>query len=360
MQIINKILNYKKPLFAVGIFFIWMSILVLLSQTYLCNKVLNQCMDSGYFKMLAEWDGQNFLSIIYQGYHIDSLLAFFPLFPVVVKSISLILPFGELGNGLIFNWMIMGVGMFFLYKLLEIDFKKKDIGIIILLNLLFPFSFFFITYYSEALFFCLSVLALFYYKKQKFYLTILFLFLLTLTRMAGVALVLAIIVDQIRLRKNPVLFFIPFAGTLGYIYYSFLQTGNLFALISAEENWQRLVVYPGFSILNSLHVLLTQGISFGDFGVIFDLLLVLGVIILLVRSYNFLPRIYWYYFLFSVLIPLSTSTFLSFPRFLIVLFPLFIAFYRMSNTMIRVLYLLTGFILQQILFWSFLQGGWIA
>ena len=82
-------------------------------------------------------------------------------------------------------------------------------------------------------------------------------------------------------------------------------------MANAEENWQRLVMYPGFSILNSLHVLLTQGISFGNFGVVFDLLLVLGVIILLVRSYSFLPKIYWYYALFSVLIPLSTSTFLK-------------------------------------------------
>lgn len=360
MQTLNKILNYKKPLLGVGLFSIWFSLLILLSQIYLCVESLNGCLGSGFFKMLAQWDGQNFLSIIQQGYYLDSLLAFFPLFPLVVKSISLIIPFGEVGNGLIFNWIIMGVSMLFLHKLLEIDFKKKEIGFIILLNLLFPFSFFFITYYSEALFFCLSVLVLFYYKKQKFYLTILFLFLLTLTRMAGVALVMAIIVDQIRLKKNPALFFIPFVGTVGYVYYSFLQTGNLFALINAEENWQRLVMYPGFSILNSLHVLLTQGISFGNFGVVFDLLLVLGVIILLVRSYSFLPKIYWYYALFSVLIPLSTSTFLSFPRFLIVLFPLFIAFYRMSNTIVRVLYLLIGFIIQQILFWSFLQGGWVA
>jgi hypothetical protein len=144
------------------------------------------------------------------------------------------------------------------------------------------------------------------------------------------------------------------------VIFGYTITGNWLAIVTAETNWERLVTIPGFSIFNSLFVLIKEGVSFKSYSLLLDLLLVISVLILLFRSYRTLKPLYWNYALLSLLIPLSTSTFLSFPRFLIVIFPLFIAFYLMSNKIIQRIYLIGGLILLHILFLTFLQGGWVA
>lgn len=335
----------------------WAISIYTISQWFVCKADFNLCFN---ISSLANWDGQHFLQIAEKGYLLPYQLAFFPLYPLLISFFSNILHLKLLTTGVLLNWILVLVAFVFLYKLLRLSYSKKDSIWILVLMICFPLSFFYLTLYSESLFFCLSILALFYYQKKKYWLSIFFLFLLTSTRMVGIALIGAVLIDLYFKKKPLDKFLLPFLGIGTFALYGYFKTGLIFSIIYAESHWERLVTLPGFAIYNSLSVIFREGISFNNYALAIDLGLVLFVLVILFKSYRVIPRLYFYYALLSLLIPLSTSTFLSFPRFILVIFPLFIAFYIQSNTMIRVVYCLIGFFLTILMFSKFLQGGWIS
>lgn len=335
----------------------WALSIYFVAQWFVCKADSNFC-----FKIssLANWDGQHFLQIAEKGYLMPYQLAFFPLYPLLISFFGSILHLSLLTTGVLLNWILLIVAFVFLYKLLILSYSKKDSIWILVLILCFPLSFFYLTLYSESLFFCLSILSLFYYQKKKYWLSIFFLILVSSTRMVGIALIGAVLID-LYLKKKPFdKFLLSFFGIGIFAWYGYFKTGILFSIIYAESHWERLVTLPGFAIYNSLSVIFREGISFKNYALAIDLVLVLFVLVILFRSYRVIPKLYFYYALLSLLIPLSTSTFLSFPRFILVIFPLFIAFYTQSNTMVRVVYCLAGFFLTILMFSKFLLGGWIS
>jgi len=357
MPILQKKFNFDSIYSIVFLYIGWVVSLLTISQIYFCFSGVKECLQ---INTLGNWDGEHFLQIINQGYIYDFSFAFFPLFPMLVKVTDIILPFSSLINGLILNFFLSGLGLVYLYRVFLMDFKKKQSFEILLFILAFPLSFFFFTFYSEALFFFLSVLAVYFYRKQHYWSSVFLLTLLTLTRMAGLALLAAILIDVWSNKSERNKFLMPFLGIGSYFFAVFLITGNLWTIAKAETNWERIITIPGFALYNSIWVLIREGISYQSYSIFLNLLLVVIVFYLLIRSFRFLPRLYWNYTFFSLLVPLSTSTFLSFPRFLMVIFPLFIAFYLCSNTIVRMGYLITGFVICNLLFTIFLLGGWVA
>lgn len=335
---------------------IWFLVIYLVSQVYICFQSATGCFN---VYLLSNWDGQHFLQIAENGYLEAYQLAFFPLFPILMRLIQLIIPLPLWIVGVLINLVGTIGGFVFLAKIL-LRQKISHPWMILVLILFFPVSFFFVTLYSEALFFLLSLGAIYFYHKDKNWPTILLLTLLTLTRMAGIALVLAILVDLYYRKKFNYWFLIPFIGVGSFAIYGYLKTGILLSIVFAETYWERMVTFPGFALYNSLSILLREGISYHGYSLVADLLLVIGVLIILFRSYRIIPRLYFYYALFSLLIPLSTSTFLSLPRFLLVIFPLFMAFYMWTNNTVRWIYCIVGVMLSVIFFTIFLQGGWVS
>lgn len=350
-------LKVKNP--ALLIAGLWMAWLILNSFLFVCLGPGAGC-GLGYFKLLSNWDGNHFWQIAESGYIVFTDFAFFPMLPATVFPIISLTHISTVVVGPVLNWVLTLIGVYFLFKLLRLDFKKTESLWIILLLLSFPLSFFFLTFYSESLFLALSVSALYFYRKKRLYLCILLLTLLTLTRMVGVALVFAIILDAYRKKGAIWKFFLPFLGIGIYIIYTYQKSGYILAIAAAEENWNRLIAIPGTSIYNYIWIMIREGVSYENYLLLFDLIIVVLALILVLRSVKYLSPLYWQYTLFSILIPLSTSTFLSFPRFLIVVFPLFISLYLMSIKIVRVSYVIVGFILLNILFFNFLLGNWVA
>lgn len=356
MQELKKIKSHLLVGVIVG-FVIWAIGVNLITQFFICLFSSSNCFN---FYNLANWDGQHFLLIAEKGYLFPYQLAFFPLFPTLIKFTNLLIPLPAFIIGVFLNISFALVAYVYLYKLLKLDYKTNEVIWILILTICFPLSFFYMTVYSEALFFCLSITSLYFYKQKKYWISIVLLALLTLTRMAGIALVVAILIESYLQKDNFYKFLLPFLGIGAFSLFGFFTTGNFLSIIHAETYWERIVTWPGFAIFNSLLVIFREGISYKNFAISLDLVLVLFSVIVLIRSFKNLPRIYFNYALFSLLIPLSTSTFLSWPRFMMVIFPLFIAFYFRSTTIIRVSYCLVGIILTIFFFSIFLNGGWIS
>lgn len=146
--------------------------------------------ESTLFSGLGNWDGQHFLNIAENGYIYEHSVAFFPLYPAIVRllhaialsSISYIL------CGVLLNFFLFNIATIYLYKLSMIVFAgHKQLA---LLTCLFysinPASVFFSAVYTESIYAALTLASLFYLLSGRLILATLLLYLTSLTRSNGV------------------------------------------------------------------------------------------------------------------------------------------------------------------------------
>ncbi len=147
------------------------------SGNYLANPTYQKYVDRGFFltrifpiDIFARWDSAAYFSIITRGYSpssdirtVYSNIAFFPLYPYLVKS------FGWLGihlpDGFYVAFGVLLSNLFFvaagvlLFRLITIDLGFSEIaaGRTIGLLIFFPTSFIFSSFYTESLFLLLLI-----------------------------------------------------------------------------------------------------------------------------------------------------------------------------------------------------------
>lgn len=300
---------------------------------------------------LANWDGGHYIGISKYGYSEKFQYAFFPLYPLLIKFTSQIT-----GNYLIAALIISITSFFlalhFLYKLISLDFSKKLAENTIIFLLIFPTSFYFITAYSEGVFFLLTVLTFYYFRKQNFALATFFAVLVSATRLAGLAVSLALIFQIINSKinkKNWIILFSPL-GFIIYCIYLFNITGDpLYFLTAESSHWQRNLAVPGISFWLTLKNQNFIELFFGIFG--------LGMVL---RSFRFLPANYAIYGLLSILLPIATSSLVSMPRFLLPIFPIFILLGMIENPKVIFFTKLLSILLLSAFSISFINGYWVS
>ena len=154
-----------------------------------------------FFKPFTSWDGQYFLEIGHDnGYSTEQMLAFFPMFPRMMYFVGSLLH-STLQDTTIninfyscllisaysINLISFIIGGFFLYKLTRIFFNSSHISRKVLLLYAYnPATIFFTAFYTESLFFCFTVVALYcLYRFQSLTLAIFFFSLSSYTRSNG-------------------------------------------------------------------------------------------------------------------------------------------------------------------------------
>ena len=142
---------------------------------------------------LANWDGGHFLGIAEKGYSEKFQFAFFPLYPFLIGILNSLLNNFLLSASLI-SIISFFLGLHFLYRLIYKIFNKKIAEKAVCALLFFPTSFYFLTAYSEGLFFLLVVLTFYFLEDRKIFWASIFAALASATRLPGLALCLAIIV----------------------------------------------------------------------------------------------------------------------------------------------------------------------
>jgi hypothetical protein len=121
----------------------------------------------GYFGNLlaapfARWDSWWYLTIAHQGYdHNLMRTAFFPLYPMLVRGVGLIVR-SDLIAGVLVSVASFGVALALLYRLASIELGSASRArLAVMLTAFCPLAFFFSAVYSESLFLALSVGAFF-------------------------------------------------------------------------------------------------------------------------------------------------------------------------------------------------------
>lgn len=322
----------------------------------------------------ANFDGVHYLSIAANGYSND--LGFFPLFPIAIKFLAIL--FGgvkafDLGyflSGFLVSNICLGFSLWIFYKLISIDFPKKIALESIIFLLIFPTSFFFASIYSESLFLLLALLSFYFARNKNWFLSGLFAMLLSATRIVGIAIIPALIYEFFKEEKKLSAKFLPLIlspiGLLLYALYNKFQFGDTFLFIEAHakinptRTVSSVILIPQ-TIFRYIKILATTNGYFEWWIALLEISLFTFAVIMLYFAFKKKIRAsYLIYSAFALLIPASSGTFSGLPRYIIVLFPMFMALALIKKRSIKIIYMVTSIVLLFILLALFSRGYFVA
>lgn len=343
-------------------FFIWVLIILFISFVGFLTLPHSGNFSNDFTESLGNWDGGHFLGIAEFGYSQNFQYAFFPLYPILIKIVNEIIQ-NYLISALLISFLSTLLGLNILYKLIQLDFDKNFAQKVILGLLFFPTSFYFLTAYSEGLFFLLVVLSFYFLRTKKLIWAVIFASFASATRLVGLVLVLAILVEVLTTsginKKNWFVIFAPF-GFFIYCWFLLNQTGDPFYFLFAETHWQRNITIPTVSFWETLKSLSQANFVTTHINSFLDLIFAILGLGFALRSFRFLPNSYSIYFLGSVLLPLFTPTLSSMPRFLLPIFPLFILLALNKNKYFNFGYQLISILLLSVFSILFINGYWVS
>ncbi len=300
-----------------------------------------------FLSLLGPFDSQWYLFIAEEGYpkvHHQSPIrnlkdkaltfCFYPLYPALIKIISVITHDPELSAFIISNLSFLSAYCLLFY-LIASQFNGKTAFKTLLLMTVFPFSLTYRLYYTESLF--LLILAIFSYAllHQKWLISALALFGSNILRGAGWLLnpvYFYFIYQQYRLKKIPfiklgLLGIIPISSIIIWSGYNWLKTGSPFFFYQGVTvPWGRSLL-PLTNLINNLGKILILP-SLPRHGFHYSQLEVGMMIIaftILITSKKILPKYLWYIGWALFILPLLITDLASFSRYQSVNFPLFIA-----------------------------------
>src|SRR3954454_6328470 len=300
---------------------------------------------------LARWDSVWYLGIAHDGYS-GASTAFFPLYPLLVRAFAVS---GSPGALLVSAYFVSLASLFgalwVMHRLVALELGSEAVArSAVLLLAVFPAALWVGAPYSESLFLLLSVGAFYAARTGRWWLAGALAALAAATRSAGIVLLVPLLVLwwKSRPRRAASVGWLALAplGLAAYSLYLALAVGDGFAYLHLQDVWFRSFAGPFGGVWDGAvaawdglrqvvsgsrtHVYFTA--AGGDpiavgwhnlelFGfLVFAVVAVVGV-------WRRLPRAYGAYVIAALALPLSfpvgPQPLMSLPRFLAVLFPLF-------------------------------------
>lgn len=326
---------------------------------------------------LANFDGIHYLSIAKSGYQ-QYEQAFFPMFPLLINIIANIFRISYLNSGIILSHLFTVFSIFYLYKLLRIDFNKKIVLFSILFFLFFPTSFFLVNVYTESLFLFLLFSSFYYARKNKFLLSSIFGAIACATRVVGIFIFPAILYEAYvfykslnknssKLKKLSLLYtlIIP-SGLLSYMYYLYIKYNDALFFVHSQAEFTgrtggKIILLPQV-IWRYIKIFATVSISNYDYWISFleMLFFILSLIVLYLSFKKGFRKSYLIFSSLAILFPTLSGTLLSMPRFVLVSFVIYIYFASINNKIVKYAILFIGMILEILLSALFYRGYFIA
>lgn len=368
--------NHKTILTVLFIIFLWrIYLFIIQSVAFLYPARI------GYLGFVPEgnFDGIFYVNISEYWYRgLDQ--AFFPLYPIFLKVVTLSSSVQPAVSGIIVSTFSLIMLLYTFKKLMVLDGLKKYGTWAILFLLLFPTSFFLQAVYTESLFLALVLLSFYFGRKGQFKLATFFAIFATATRIVGIFLLPALLLEvylQMKdqkekvtiykfLRKSWIVLLTPL-GLLSYMIFLWYKYADplLFVHIQpafgAGRSGGDLILLPQV-LYRYTKILLSVSYSSQTFFVsVFELTTFLVVSLLLFLGYK--KGVRKSYILFSIFVlyfPALSGTLSSIPRYAIMSFAIFIFLSTLQNKTIKVSILIIGLILQSILATLFLRGYFIA
>lgn len=328
----------------------------------------------------ANFDGRHYLDIVENGYR-NFNFAFFPLYPFIIKVLHQSFSVNIIYLGIFISLISFFLATVFIYKIVRLDYKESIAKLTLIFVAFFPPSFFYNAVYSDALFFFLSVASFYFARRGNWLVAGLFGGLTTFDRLAGLALLPALLFEWFLQNRNVVknwkrkitVFWngcfsalcLTLLGFLGYLIYLQIKFGNFLLFQEAMVAWrQNEFVFPPQVIFRYLKIFSQVDIGQLVYWVAF--LEFVSMVTYFTLTYYVGRKIRWSYavlMFFILLLPTFTGTFAGMPRYILHAFPSFIGLallFQKSNNFVKfslvLAFLLLGFILTGL----FTRGYFIA
>jgi Gpi18-like mannosyltransferase len=322
-RVLGSFLITRLSIFLIG----YLSSLVILKEQWYFTDHVNRFLD-----LFFCWDSRWYLSIVTHGYQFnpgkESNVAFFPLYPLLVKALSPII------NAKLAGYIISNVALFFgttyFYRLILLDHDDEEIASkAVFYVLVSPASLFFSIFYTEGLFLFLVVTSFYYARRRAWLIASLLGLCASLTKALGVLLVIPLLIEyfdissghlklQISKIKLDILYLllVPM-GLFLYMAYLYLAFGDAFAYSHASSVWHRKFVPLTVTLRNVAHYALF-------YRYIFMGSVIIGAALLCLIIYQRTRISYVAYCGTFMFMYLSSNLLDSIPRYISVLFPLYI------------------------------------
>ena len=288
---------------------------------------------------LTRWDSGWYIGIAQNGYSKNSI-AFFPLYPILIRLLTRITG-SESISGLLIANLSFFIALFYLYAITKNDYDDGTAGRAVFYIAAAPSAFFFSTVYTESLF-LLFVMAGFYYaQKSKWLFACLAGMLASATRVTGVLVGVFILFEafwqkgirffpkpwsvrsQINLlkkdigilpqtKKGIIAAIFSVLGLVAYMTYLYRKFGDPLAFLHVQKSWGRSVDLDWLFRL------------FQDNSQKLDIFFTLVFIPIVIIVFLKLRPSYGLFTLLSFVIPLVSGSLLSMRRFVIVMVPCYI------------------------------------
>lgn len=395
-----KIIYWKKPLFVL-LFFITTNLVIsyIATQTipYLGYFSYPELLDKWelplFIKRFASFDGLHYIKIATEGYAYNAT-AFLPIFPILIKGLINLTQVTPIIAGIMASISSLAVTLCFLPKYLSlINFDKKEINWFLIFFLLFPTSFFLQSVYSESVFIMFLIIALYSSAKKQFTIAMIMGYLAGMTRITGFLLCIPFFMTLFDTIKSPqdllknlkttilslnikkiVFLLSPILGFSTYLLYLWITTGDPMRLahtqVDFDQNRTLSVILPPQVLYRYLKILVTAKWNFQYFIACVELLTaIFACATLYFHAKNIIQKKYkqlafhaglnlfaWT----SLLLPSFTGTLLSFPRFVLPLFAIFIYLAKVKSFALKIGIVFIFAVLHVILLMSFIQGYFVS
>jgi len=324
-----------------------------------------------FMNMFAKWDSPHYMFIAENGYVNEgdpaNFIVFFPLYPVLVRLITFDFAYVNL-SGLLVSNLFSVAAVVYLFKLAKLDYSDSVAKKAVLFLCVFPTAYFLSAVFTESLFLAVVIASLYYARQGKWGFAGALGLLASLTRLAG-ALMLPVLAVEYFHQKGwkpkaadlRLLWVgLPVLGFVVYLLINYAVTGGFFMFMEIQRTHWYETFDPLAGLVQALnwpsHSTFPDSLTVGYAQVAFA---GLGLFMILIGYFAKLRPSYQVYMLFNWLLAVSISFWISVPRYVLTLFPMFLVLALASKKKV-VTFGITAVSLMGLLFftWLFASGAW--
>ncbi|MBV9099454.1 MAG: glycosyltransferase family 39 protein [Candidatus Dormibacteraeota bacterium] len=300
---------------------------------------------SGPFSVWSRWDSGWYLLIARSGYVNNSHLqtapgfyqdasAFAPLYPLLIRAVTHILPVGEVGAATVVTTVALLCGLVVAHRLAAIDMGERGAGAAVALLLVFPSAFFLHALYAESLLLLWVAGALLAARTRHWWLASALAGAAVLTKVYSIILIVPLAVEYLEAHRwslrrirfdatavvaGPVVAF----GALAL--YMRVRLGDALRFLHAESLWERRPAPPWTAVAHSISMVTNSGLDVSQrvlaaFDTVSPFLLVAGAALAWAQR----RRSYAALLLIAGVLFASSATLQSTGRYALTIVPLFI------------------------------------
>jgi hypothetical protein len=291
------------------------------------------------FDILTQWDGNWYRLIAQHGYGPpmpEIAAAWFPVYPLLVRAVEFVVRDFQVASLLVSNGCLIAAALL-LMRLLRLDYDELVCRRTITFLMFNPVSFYLSSAYTESTFLLLSIGALFAARQGKWLVAALSGACLSATRPPGLLIGAPLFAEyliqwkergrsaQTFFRPHLLLLALVPAGLAVYLLYLYMQRGDFFLPMHAQASgWEKTLTLPWQTFLwprsfPASHIPLYQAI--------------VGSALILTGAGFFLRLrpTYLVYGVLSILFYLAWGSLEGLPRYVSILFPLYLVLALLSS-----------------------------